>query len=985
MIYYVLGFGRRLPHRVRWACIFLLMLAGHAGWAQITGDYRTATGGAPNFRNQNSWELWNGSTWVTNTGPLDYSKTFFVRHAKTIPAAGVAPTIGRIVLETDNVEGTSGVLTINGPMTCTKLLVSGAGTQVLVKDDAAIIGSTSILNQGTVALMSSGQLGNVAIGGSGTLTLTTGVGNTTAVGPVTISNGGLLSVAASGPTVSELTVQAGGQALINAQTKLVQCRIEAGGVLVQQAGGQIQVIHDAASGTADLLMQGQLRNESNTASVALAAGAQMEVQAGAVYTHTANGGGLPTGTWDPASTLEIKGIVDASGFTNDGQIFGNVVWDTPDYGTSGGGSNVFYLNNSGSMRIAGKLTVRNTGLGRLQLTPNTGSGPVLTQIQDYEQVGGQVCVARFGSALTRTLQVSGNFTLGSGRFELSNSSSSGPGVLKVDGAMQLNGGTLLLSGGAASGTVHLGGNLTLNDGSDLRRDVTGGIATVNFVGSQPQYFSRTSGAVITGMVDLAVASGSVLDVGTSIVTGDGDFGLPVGATLRTSHNQGIAAKSPANTAYTGSVQVTGTRSFSAGATYVYNGSSAQQTGNGLPASMAAAGELAIDNSSGVVTLSRATTLAGTLRLRQGRLLTSTNLLTLLPTATWTEASNASYVDGPLARQTNSNTQVYTFPVGTDGRLKVAGVRASATGSHTFRLLAYTTAAPNYASLASSSNLYSVSQREYWEVTRTAGTAGAFMRLYYTVPYSAVQETPAAQDALRIAALTNGQWASYGRAALPNVTERYLDAAQALALTTGTGMPVTFGTTSAINPLPITLVEFRAKLVGKDVQLTWRTAQEINNAGFEVQVSDNNADYRILDYYHGAGTSSSPVNYAHLDADAFRNGQKVRYYRLRQLDTDGKFSFSGVVAVAAGAAAEPAVVAWPVPATDWLNIRLGAVNQGKTLLRIMDARGRLCQTIRYEAADLPDVVRLPVAQLHRGLYFVQVETEQSRVQVRFLKE
>ncbi|RTQ50272.1 T9SS type A sorting domain-containing protein [Hymenobacter gummosus] len=968
-----------------WIWFLLLTLLAGSSHAQAVGDYRSLAGGVANFANRSSWQRWDGSNWVINTTALNYSKTFTVMHSKTIAATGIAATIGRIVVAEDPATGGAGTLNVNGEVHCTALEVDGNNTQVTIKSDDAEFGSTHITSKGQLTLLSDARLGTVTVDTDARLQLLTGVSSATIVGPSTVSSGGILSVAANGPTLQELTVAAGGQALIGAQVKLVKTVVDAGGVLVQQPSGQIQVVRDASASGVDFVMNGQLRNESNTASMSLTTGAQARMQAGSVYTHSANGGLLPVCTWDAASTLEIKGVIDASGFANDNQTFGNLVWDTPDYGTSGTGSNVFYLNAAGSMRLAGKLTVRNTGLGRLQLTPASGSGSIVTELGEFEQQGGQVCVARFGSTLTRTVKVNGDFVLGSGRFELSNSSSSGEGVLNVDGKLRLDGGTLLLSGGTAAGTLNLKGDLALNTGSDLRREVTGGTATVNFAGTQVQYFSRASGTTITGVVNFAVLSGAALDVGNQVIDGDGDFVLNAGATLLIGHNQGIAAKTPVATASTGNVQVKGGRSFSTAAAYIYNGSATQQTGNGLPANLAAGATLGLDNSSGVVTLSRATSLAGRLLLRRGRLQTTTNALTLAPAATWAEASDASYVDGPLLRQTSSAAQVYTFPIGSGGRLKVGGLRPGAATAATYRMMAYAATAPTPDALAPGSGLYNVSRREYWEVARTVGTTDATVRLYYTVPHSGVQETLEGRQALRVAALLGGQWQNYGQAALPNTTEKYVDAGQPLTLTTGAPVEVTLGSATPINPLPITLVLFRAKLVGKDVQVTWRTAQEINCAGYEVQASGDGTNYEILDYYNGQGNSTVAIDYAHLDAGAFRNGQRVRYYRLRQLDVDGKFFYSPVVAVAAPGSPAGELVVWPVPATDWLNINLNTKQQNELTIRVTDALGRLCRVQHYPAAEAPDVVRLPVDQLHRGLYFVQVETKQSRVQVRFQKE
>ncbi|OON68987.1 T9SS type A sorting domain-containing protein [Hymenobacter sp. CRA2] len=964
--------------------MLLSWFSSNIAQAQAVGDYRSIEGVA-NFATRSGWQRWNGSAWVANSTALNFAKTFTVRHTKTITLAGLATPVGRIAVTVDMSNGTTGVLTVNGPVTCAALEISGDGAQVLAKSDLMSVGTTYIDGKGLMSLRSDADLGSITVENGARIELTAGVGINTAIGPITVDNGGTLSVSSSGATISGLQVAAGGQVLINADLSLAKARVETGGLLVQQANGAITVLHDA-SASGDLTVEGQLRNENSTAAVTLANMAVMRMRAGAWYTHSANGGELPTCDWDPASTLQITGVVDASGFGNDGQTFGNVTWDTPNYGSASTGSNIFYLNSSGNMVIAGKLLVLNTGRGQLQLTPPAGNGTATTYIGSYEQLSGLVCLARSGASLTRTATIGGDFTLTSGRFELSNSSSSGPGVLNVGGNMTLSAGTLLMSGGTASGTLNLSGDMTLQSGSDLRWDAGAGLATIRFAGTTVQNFSRAGSAAINGKVDFEVQPRATLNVADQIIDGDGRFTLNAGAALRIGHTQGITVNNPNNTVYRGNIQVTGTRTYDANATYVYAGTGIQQTGTGLPAALGAGAELALDNSAGAVTLSRATSLAGELRLHQGRLLTASAALTLTPAATWSEASNASYVDGPLERQTNSNAQVYTFPVGANGRLKVGGVRPGANSNATFRMVAFAASAPDAQDLAAGSDLYTVSLREYWTVTRISGSANANLRLYYTVPYSSISETPAAQRDLRIAAYQNGQWANYGQAALPNTTERYLDAGQLLVLTTNTATNVTFASVSARNPLPVSLVEFRARLLGnQNVQLNWRTAQEKDCAGFEIQSSDNGVDYRILDYYNGQGTVSVATSYSYCDMRAFSQGQRVRYYRLRQIDTNGQFAYSPVVSVAPTLAKGEPITAWPTPATDWLNIALSASLDESVTVRIFDDLGRLCQTQQYTAENVPAVARLPVDRLHRGLYFVQVETKQSRVQVRFQKE
>ncbi len=149
---------------------------------------------------------------------------------------------------------------------------------------------------------------------------------------------------------------------------------------------------------------------------------------------------------------------------------------------------------------------------------------------------------------------------------------------------------------------------------------------------------------------LVVQDGGVLNTACQAITGAGTFTLAAGATLSICSPQGITASGA-----TGAVQVTGVRSFASDATYIYNGTQLQTTGNGLPATVRA---LETANPAGV-TLAQAVSVTDVLRLTSGTLATG-GQLTLLSTATRTayaaHAGGATsgavtvqrYVPAPLA-------------------------------------------------------------------------------------------------------------------------------------------------------------------------------------------------------------------------------------------------------------------------------------------------------------------------------------------------
>jgi len=114
------------------------------------------------------------------------------------------------------------------------------------------------------------------------------------------------------------------------------------------------------------------------------------------------------------------------------------------------------------------------------------------------------------------------------------------------------------------------------------------------------------------------------------------------------------------------------------------------------------------------------------------------------------------------------------------------------------------------------------------------------------------------------------------------------------------------------PLPVTLTSFGAAPQGLGVAVNWATASEQRNAGFEVQRSADGTSFTTLATVAGVGTTQNAHTYSYFDAAPLR---ATAYYRLKQLDTDGAFAYSPVVAVQATATSTAALSIYPNPTTD----------------------------------------------------------------------
>jgi hypothetical protein len=141
------------------------------------------------------------------------------------------------------------------------------------------------------------------------------------------------------------------------------------------------------------------------------------------------------------------------------------------------------------------------------------------------------------------------------------------------------------------------------------------------------------------------------------------------------------------------------------------------------------------------------------------------------------------------------------------------------------------------------------------------------------------------------------------------------------------------------PLPVELLSFTATANQDKMQvdLEWQTATEINNDYFTVQRSKNGVDFEDVFTKAGAGNSSTVKNYSGVDPSPYLG---VSYYRLKQTDFNGSYSYSDVVPVVFSADQRG------VYATSWINqdrniqVMISERSRGTYTLRLFDASGKL---------------------------------------------
>ncbi|MDP4285519.1 MAG: T9SS type A sorting domain-containing protein [Bacteroidota bacterium] len=103
--------------------------------------------------------------------------------------------------------------------------------------------------------------------------------------------------------------------------------------------------------------------------------------------------------------------------------------------------------------------------------------------------------------------------------------------------------------------------------------------------------------------------------------------------------------------------------------------------------------------------------------------------------------------------------------------------------------------------------------------------------------------------------------------------------------------------NSCGPTPVILSSFNGRYSDGTTFLDWQTSQEINSDHFDLFRSTDGQDFSLVTSVKSAGTSYSPKNYTYQDNGA--PGSQYIYYRLKQVDIDGKFVFSPIIKIAVG--------------------------------------------------------------------------------------
>jgi hypothetical protein len=499
-----------------------------------------------------------------------------------------------------------------------------------------------------------------------------------------------------------------------------------------------------------------------------------------------------------------------------------------------------------------------------------------------------------------------------------------------------------VSGTTSGNASDIGGNLTVNAGSEVRSVSSKGIGVVgNIINNGTiSMTSATSGALLIGGYNLA-GIGTSTPTTSPTISGSGVWRNNIVTASATASINAITTDIIGTVTLTGPLSIGGTLTMTNGNINTTNG--LLTVGAGV---LPAAGTLA----TGTITRTGGMIVGPLERVMPNTVIAAGSTAALFPVGDGTNYMpfNLNYTTAPAAIGTvttefkSTNPGTSGLPLNAYGGINV--MTASPTG---YWAVTSTTPDGQYTATGDATNFKK-------SVGSAPITDFANIRLIKRAKNSpfAAEGTPTAPTAMSAVPLT--LLATYGEFAIG-------------------------GTATAI---PVELVYFKGNTEGSSNRLKWATATERNTALFVVERSKNGAaNWITVAEQKAKGNSNALLTYDATDA----NPLTISYYRLKMIDFDGKTEYSNVVTLIRESGKFGISTVFPVPTDKLATLEFEATQDQNIALMLTDMTGRVVLQQSIAAQKGLNNHTIDASNLTSGVYILSLNNGQTKAISRFVKQ
>lgn len=163
-------------------------------------------------------------------------------------------------------------------------------------------------------------------------------------------------------------------------------------------------------------------------------------------------------------------------------------------------------------------------------------------------------------------------------------------------------------------------------------------------------------------------------------------------------------------------------------------------------------------------------------------------------------------------------------------------------------------------------------------------------------------------------------------------------------------------------LPVELISFSARMEQSTVQLKWSTASELNNEYFQIEKSNDGDSFKEIGIIEGNGTTTVPQQYSFLDRDL---NSSITYYRLKQVDFDGKYEYSNIVSLDRKNQSTNKLKVFPNPFSKSITLNNASGN-----IALYDLAGRLIKSLPI-GDEQGSSISYNLEDLEAGIYMLEM--------------
>lgn len=195
----------------------------------------------------------------------------------------------------------------------------------------------------------------------------------------------------------------------------------------------------------------------------------------------------------------------------------------------------------------------------------------------------------------------------------------------------------------------------------------------------------------------------------------------------------------------------------------------------------------------------------------------------------------------------------------------------------------------------------------------------------------------------------------------------------------------FTISSALIPLPVELLSFTAKEIDNNGYIKWTTANEINADYFSLEKSFDGLNFKeITQQQCQAGNGNK--SYMYIDYDLASSGFFILYYRLKQIDKNGSYTYSKIVSIKLTKDASFQLLAfYPNPCVDFFKARFFSDKNQEITTSIVTLEGKLIQSEKQNASTGVNEFLQDVTTLSGGTYIFKIVAGEKQQSYKFTKQ